>query len=205
METNDENENLTKEEKLEQGQIFARVILEMVGKPKEHIETTFRSYIGNLKADKKFVVTKEHIAEVRPLKELFSTFAELEMWVKDIPALVGFCFDYMPSSVEIIEPDQFIYKRREFSDFITDLQGRLHSLDVMVKNLNSENKFIKNNLKGLVRNMIELLLKQKPMTADQISSVSGIGKKELEMFLEKLAEQGKIEKENDQYKLKIGG
>ncbi|MEM3127156.1 MAG: hypothetical protein QW331_03765, partial [Candidatus Woesearchaeota archaeon] len=113
-------------EKLEKGYIHARVIIELMGKPKEHVEKTIKDYIKHISEDQNFEVLNQEIAPLEPKEEYFVTFAELEILCKDVPSLVGFCFDYMPSSIEIIEPEKINYDRHQLSSIINDLQARLH-------------------------------------------------------------------------------
>ena len=54
---------MTKEEKY----IRCRIILETLGKPKEHIEKTLKSFVETIKKNQDYMVLKEEFAEA--LKE----------------------------------------------------------------------------------------------------------------------------------------
>jgi len=47
--------------------------------------------------------------------QALSTFVDLEMLTKGSEKLVWFCFDYLPSSIEIIDPQHIRYSGKEFS------------------------------------------------------------------------------------------
>jgi len=82
--------------------IRCRAILEVLGKPKEHVESTVKMLVDKVKENPDNSVLNEKFADVRQEGEtMFSTFVELEMVFKGIGPLAGFCFDFMPSSVEI--------------------------------------------------------------------------------------------------------
>ena len=121
----------------------------MAGKPKEHIEKTMKGVIDKIKENKNIYILNQELAEAKELekqKGFFSVFAELELLLMNMPVLVGFCYDYMPSSVEIIAPEEMKLKVNELNSFLNDLQAKLHRSDNMTKQLTMENQFLKNNV-----------------------------------------------------------
>ena len=134
---------ITKEkiqEKMEKGAIIARLVIELLGKPKEHIEETLKLVVQRLKEEGNVDLLKEEIfeAQFREDTKLFSSFVELEILVKDLPALSSLCFFYLPSSVEIIEPAEMLLKCSDSTDLINNLMGKLHEMDMSLKNLRLE-------------------------------------------------------------------
>ena len=111
-------------QKINEGWIHCNFIIEMLGKPKEHLEKTLKEYIELLKKDKTIEIIKEDYVEPEEKDGLFTMFVELETLMKDTKRIVEFCFDYMPSSVEIIEPSNLNYSSNDFSDILNDLQAR---------------------------------------------------------------------------------
>lgn len=178
-----------------------RIILEMLGKPKEHIEDTLKSYVQKIKEDDNLLILNETFAEPNEKGDLWTIFVELEMVIKSIPELIGFCFDYMPSSVEILKPQELTLKNREVSAFINDLQAKLHTVDMVVKKLRAENDFLKRNMNKSFENSITILLKLRGMDIKEISRLTGIQEKDLLNFLNKLVEEKKIKKEDELYSL----
>ena len=187
--------------KSEKQHIRCRIIIEVLGKPKEHVEKTIKEYIEKIKKDPDLIILKTDFAETKQQDNFFTTFAELEMVIKGIPKLIGFCFDYMPSSLEIIKPDELILNNKAISDFLNDLQARLHSMDMVVKQLKNENEFLKRNMNNVIKNVILVALAQAKLNQEQLTKITGIVKKELEMFLNTLVENKSIKKEGDLYSI----
>ena len=181
--------------------IRCRTIIEVLGKPKEHVEKSLKEYIEHIKEDSDLVILNEEYSEIEEREKLWSKFVELDLVIKGTQKLISFCFEYMPSSIEVLKPEHLILTNPELSNFLNDLQARLHSVDMVVKQLRAENDFIKNNMNVILHNTILICLKVADLTLEQLSQVTGIEKKELEIFVEKLLKENKIKKENDLYSL----
>lgn len=182
--------------------IRCRAILEVLGKPKEHVEKTIKILAEKVKENPEISVLNEKYSEVTPQeKTMFSTFVELEMVIKGITELTGFCFDFMPSSLEIEKPELFTLKNRDISNILNDLQAKLHSVDMVAKTLRAERDFLKRNLNTMIANIITILIKLNKDTLEDISKFSGINQDEMEKHLERLIKEGKIKKEEDKYLL----
>ena len=183
---------------LKEGHIRYRTIIEILGKPKDHIEKTIKEYVDQIKEDNSFIILSEHYSDAVEKDALFSIFAELEMIAKGIHPLVGFCFDYMPSSIEIIKPEQFLVHNNSMAGFLNDLQARLHKVDMIVKQMTNENIFLKTNLNRALKNQIVILLKIKERSHDELSRLTGIHN-DLEAYLNQMIKDNEIRKENDLY------
>ena len=191
------------EEKLtaEKTHIRCKVIIEILGKPKEHVEKTLRNYVDKINDDSDLIVLKTEFADAEEKDKLWATFAELEMVVKGIPKLIAFCFDYMPSSIQILKPEEFNLGRATIEDLTNDLQARLHQVDMIVKKLKNENDFLKKNMHNVVKNTILLSLVSGSLDKEKLSKITGVNDKELHIFLDKLIEEKKIDEENGIYSL----
>jgi len=181
--------------------VRCKVIIEILGKPKDHVEKTLRLYIEKIKNDPELIVLNEEFSEAVEKEKLWATFSELEMVIKGIPKLIAFCFDYMPSSVEIIKPDEFIMKKSNIENLINDLQARLHTVDMIVKKQKNENDYLKHNLNKVVSNVILISLASRSMDKENLSKVSGISDNELKIFLDKLIKENKISEEKGIYSI----
>ena len=189
------------QEKGAHAHIRCRTIIEVLGKPKEYVEKNIKEYTEHIKKDSELVVLNEEFSEIREQGKLWSQFVELELVVKGTQKLIGFCFEYMPSSIDVIKPENLSMSSAEISSFVNDLQARLHSVDMVVKKLKGENDFLKLNMNAIVHNAILICLKVSKLNLDQLSKVTGVDSKELEIFLEKLLKENKIKKEEDLYTL----
>lgn len=129
--------------------IKVRIINEVLGSPKEHVENTLKLLLDNMRQNKNLKLINEIIFEATKLedKPLYSSFAELEIEFKVLEDLVGFCFDYMPSSIEILEPEELKLEAISVSDLFNELMARLHQNDMMLKNAIAELAVLKREKK----------------------------------------------------------
>lgn len=178
-----------------------RTVVEILGAPKEHIEKTLKQYVDKIKKDKNYKVHKVNIEKATERGKLFATFADLDLAAKDVNAVAGFCFDYMPSSIEVYEPYELTFKSKEMSDFFNDLQADLHKLDMMVKELKAKNTLLEKNAKQIVKNSILVSLKERSKDIGTISKGVGLPEQYTEMLLKELASEQWITKEGESWKL----
>ena len=129
----------------------ARSIIEIVGGPKEHVDKAMGIVLGKLREDKQVKLLNEKVFEAKPLegkKPLFSTFCEIEIEVKNMSDLFGFCFDFLPSSVEIYEPTEMPLKIDSVNDMLNELMSKLHQYDMALKNIYARNILLNRQLEG---------------------------------------------------------
>ena len=127
-------------------EIRARVIIEILGSPVEHVEKTIKDVVNELEK-KKIKILKKEVSEPEKVDKFYSSFAEVEFKCSDLDALLDVCFDFMPSVVEIIEPDEFRFDPKVLEDFLNDLLARLHRNSMVMRNLHAENVLMKKELK----------------------------------------------------------
>ena len=189
-------------EKLDKGYVQTRAIIEILGKPKEHIENTLKGYVEKIGKNENIEILKKEYFESKEIKNsdgMWSNFVEIEILTKNVATLIEFCFDYMPSSVEIIEPKELKLKEKDLSGLLNDLQARLHKVDMAVKQINNQNEFMRNNINSLIRNLVSVLLLKGGMKLDDLSRFTGIKKEELEKFLDIMIKENRIKKEKERY------
>ena len=188
------------QEYLDQGFVHARMIIEMMGGPVEYIQNTLVLFIEKLKQEQGIIILKEDFSEPEKKNKLYLVFAELEMMVKDSATLTFLCFDYMPSSIEIIEPQEFVFRAPDFSGFLNDLQARLHRIDMVVKEGTAHNKNLLRNTNLLLRNLVIVTLSYKgPIALAELSKRIGVGEQELGNFLKEMVHDGWIREEKGRY------
>tara|TARA_Y100000310_G_scaffold54808_1_gene50213 strand:- start:392 stop:1000 length:609 start_codon:yes stop_codon:yes gene_type:complete len=193
-------EDLTQEERIEKGQVLARYVIEMLGAPKEHIDKTLRDYVAKLKKDDTdILIVKEEISEPKQQEKLWSNYVELEMWLKDLPKVIEFCFDALPSSIEILDPQQVTFKGAELSGLLNDLQAKIHQYDYTLKDANAKIKLLTKNSAGLMKNFVFLCLKDEDKTLEQIGSGMGIKGEEIKPFLDLMVKGKELEMQGNKY------
>ncbi|MCK5283160.1 MAG: hypothetical protein KAK00_07145 [Nanoarchaeota archaeon] len=185
----------------EEQHIRIRAILEILGKPKDYIEGKTKEYIEKIKEDENLMLLNERISEPKEQGKVWSIFAEIEVIIKGVTNLIGFCIDYMPSSIEIIKPDKFGFENRVFTNFINDLLAKLHRVDMIAKQLGTENNFLKKNMNGLIKNNVLVLVKFGVNKLETISKATGVEQEEVRGFVDKLIEEGRIKEEEGVYSI----
>ncbi len=56
------------------------------------------------------------------------------------------CFDYMPSSIEILEPAGMEVDMNDMVSMLNDLLARIHKYDMVLKNLHAQTVVMKHDL-----------------------------------------------------------
>ncbi|MBI4154464.1 hypothetical protein HY498_00045 [Candidatus Woesearchaeota archaeon] len=95
--------------------------------------------LENIRKTKGWEVVDETIAPAEQIEKLFSSFAEVEIKFESLAQIIGFCFDFMPSSIEILEPSELKTDNLSMNGLLNDLIARLHRYDMFLKNLHAEN------------------------------------------------------------------
>ena len=103
----------------------------------------------------------------------------------------------MPSSIEIIKPEEFRVPGSEMAGFLNDLQGRLHNVDMLTKQLKFQNDFLRRNMNAMIHNLVMITLKGRSFTGEELAVITGIDREELDKFIEKMIKENKIRKEDD--------
>lgn len=130
--------------------IISRITVEVLGSPKEHVEKALVDVITKLKADKQIVVqnVKAYEAEEQENK-LWSTFADIEFETKNLLKLSEICYDYMPSTIEILEPAGMEIEAAEVQDFMNDVLAKLHKYSMVLRKLQTENIYMMKELERI--------------------------------------------------------
>ncbi len=172
----------------------------MLGAPKEYIDRTLRDYIAKIKGEGAQIVSEKY-EEAIPQDKLFSNFAEIEILFDKPSQLLSFCFESMPSSIEILEPDALALASNDLTGFLCDLQARLHEADLIVKTLNAKNTTLNANATNVFFNFIKYALAAGSKSHEELANILGIGEKELLPFLKELLTNNKVKAEDGKYSL----
>jgi len=113
------------------------LMLEILGKPKEHVKKILSEIVGKLIKEKNVKLINKKIAEpklVEGQEDIFSSFAEVEVETS-LQVLMLLIFGYMPSHIEIIEPENLKLSNNELNIFLNELTRKLHQYDELAKGL----------------------------------------------------------------------
>lgn len=129
-------------EKIEKGAVHAVFIIEIAGRPAEHVEETLKKLVEQFKQQKKIEIINTVFHKPEPVETLFSSFCEIEFLADNLSRILELIFDFMPSSVEIIEPEVLRLNAADANALANDLSNRLHQYDAIAKRLKIEQSII---------------------------------------------------------------
>jgi hypothetical protein len=142
--------------------IKTTIIVEMLGRPKEHLESTLKKLVEVLGKEKGVKIIKSSVQEpkvfqtenergesIKPENQLYTSFTEIEMEVDNINNLIRIVFKYMPAHVEVLSPTKINLNNFEISGLLSDITTRLHHYDAIAKNALMNNQILANRLKEL--------------------------------------------------------
>ncbi|MDD5193648.1 MAG: hypothetical protein PHF67_03610 [Candidatus Nanoarchaeia archaeon] len=118
--------------------IKAKFIFEILGKPPEHIKNALEEFINKLGENKGLEITSRKVHEPKPLedknaKDLFTTFAEVEIKADNLNTVFAIVLNMLPAHVEIIEPEEIKLNNFDLSFVLSDLSVKLHKYDEIAK------------------------------------------------------------------------
>jgi len=178
--------------------VICRVIFEMAGNPKDHVEKTLKEYIKKIKEDPNYVFTKEYMSPAEETDGIWSLFYESEIIMTSLDKLNLLCFNLSPASVEIIHPENMTLSDKKLTDIYTDFASKLHEVGIALKSATNENDLLKINLSRAIRNCVVLALNE-PKTIDEIAEKVGIDTEHIQPFLEALIKEKSLVKDGEKY------
>jgi len=134
-------------------EILVTMVLEILGRPKEHIVETLKEIIKQMGEEKGVKVQDSIVNEpvlVKDQKDLYTTFSEVEMKIEDIRTLLGIIFKYMPAHLEIIYPESIKLDNVSLGETLSELTRRLHAYDEVARVLQNENFIMREKLKEFI-------------------------------------------------------
>ena len=129
------------------------MIIEVIGKPPEHLTETLDNLIKQIGEEKGVEVRDKNIKEPAPMKdqeEFYTSFAEVEVEVETISHLAGLLFKYMPSHVEIISPEFIALTNNGWNDIFNELSRRLHGYDEIARIIQIEKVILEKKVRELM-------------------------------------------------------
>lgn len=127
------------------GKLKVKSIIEIIGAPQKFVEEAMLVVLAKLKQRTGISILKEQKFEANKMegKPFWSTFAEIELEFASADDLLNYCFDFLPSSVEIIDPVDFHFQNFEVNNIFNDIIAKLHEYHMHLKNLEAENIILK--------------------------------------------------------------
>jgi len=112
-------------------------IIEIAGSPKEHVKKTINKVLDILEKNENIKILKKEVADPKKIDipeevknqqnvEVFSSFTELELEFPNFDEIMQFCLTFMPSSIEIIEPENISINQKDLGNALNELLAKLH-------------------------------------------------------------------------------
>tara|TARA_Y100000310_G_C19956349_1_gene479212 strand:- start:20 stop:475 length:456 start_codon:yes stop_codon:yes gene_type:complete len=133
--------------------IRAMLIIEVIGKPPEHLTETLNKIIEQIGEEKNVEVVSKNLKEpvlMKDQKDFYTSFAEVEIKVEEIVILAGLMFKYMPAHVEVISPELIALTNNGWTEILSELVRRLHGYDEVARILQVEKGVLEKKLRELM-------------------------------------------------------
>ena len=132
--------------------ITAILILDIIGRPPEHLIESLKNIIEDMGKEKGVVIKSKEIKEpvlMKDQKKFYTTFAEIELETDDMIYLAILMFKYMPANIEIISPEIIALSNNGFNDILNELVRRLHGYDEIARVIQMEKRVLLEKIKEL--------------------------------------------------------
>ena len=139
--------------------IRAVMILEVIGKPPEHLIETLENISKDIDGEKGVQVIEKEINEpilMKEQKEFYTSFAELEVEVEEIAHLAALMLKYMPAHVEIISPELIALTNNGWNDILNEIVRRLHGYDEIARIIQTEKTILEKKVRELMEKKEEV-------------------------------------------------
>lgn len=136
----------------------AQIILEILGRPPEHIAQALENLIKKLDSEKGISVTEKIMHEptlVKDSKDLYTAFAEITLELDSITNYFAVLFGYMPSNIELIYPEEISLSNFDLNQLANQITQRLHSYDAITKKMMTERNMILEKLKQVAPHLFK--------------------------------------------------
>jgi hypothetical protein len=132
--------------------IEATIIIEVIGRPPEHLTETLNDMIKNIDAEKGVSVTGKKLNEpvlMKDQKDFYVTFAEVDLEIDEIVQLFMISLKYMPANIEIVHPELIAMTKDRWNTLVNELLMKLHQYDEVARILQTEKLILEKKLKAL--------------------------------------------------------
>ncbi len=133
--------------------IRAILIVEVIGRPPEHLTETLNNIISKIDEEKGVDVKEKKLHEsvlMKEQKDFYTSFAEVEIEVEEILNLAILMFKYMPANVEILSPELIALTNNGWSDIFSELTRRLHGYDEVARIIQVEKNILEKKLREVL-------------------------------------------------------
>ena len=133
------------------GKIEATFILEIIGRPAEHMLESLNDIIDNkLTQEKGIKIINKKIGEavlIENKKDFYSSFAEIDAEFDSLDQVLLVLFKYYPSNIEIVRPEKITMENVEINTLFNEISRRIHGYEEITRVLQIERAKLEKKLK----------------------------------------------------------
>lgn len=138
--------------------IRAIMIIEVIGRPPEHLAETLNKTIEEIDKEKGVSVKEKKVKEpalMKEKKDFYTCFAEVEVEVEEILSVVMLMFKYMPAYIDVISPELVVLSNNGWTEILNELTRRLHGYDEVARIIQIEKAVLEKKLREVLKNKKE--------------------------------------------------
>lgn len=116
--------------------VKAQFIIEIMGRPPEHIKEALNTLVVKMGSEKGVNILGKKYFDPKPIEKvdnMFSAFAQIDAEFETISHFFSILMGYMPSNVEVYEPEKFKMSADEVNDLANFITSKLHRYDEIAK------------------------------------------------------------------------
>lgn len=133
--------------------ISAVLLLEIIGRPQEYLIETLNNIAKSIGEEKGVKIRENKINKpvlMKDQKDLYTSFAEIEVETETILQIAILMFKYMPAHIEILSPQNISLTNNEWNDILNELTRRLHGYEELARIIQTEKKILENKLREVM-------------------------------------------------------
>lgn len=117
-----------------------RILIEVQGLEENLVQKQVEKIVENLKGEPFFKIYATKVEPVVKVEEKYSTFAEINLSVRDFRSMVRLAFFYGPASIEVVKPAKIDFTLNDFQDGLVDMTEMVHAYSDYIMGLMSRKK-----------------------------------------------------------------
>jgi len=133
--------------------VTAILMLEVMGRPPEHLKETLADFIKKIDEEPGVHVKASEIHEPKELEDekgYYTTFSDIEVETDTLREIMVLTFKYMPSHIDVITPENFRLENNYFNELFNEITRRLHAYDQVARIVQNEKAIMEKQLKEFV-------------------------------------------------------
>jgi hypothetical protein len=133
--------------------IRVMLVIEVLGRPVEEVTNMLEKLIKQIDEEPGVNVKDKKINEpvlLKDQKDIFTSFAEVEVEVEEVRHIAVLMFKYMPAHIEILSPELIALTNNGWNDIFNELTRRLHGYDEIARVIQMEKDILEKKLKSLM-------------------------------------------------------